>query len=212
MSTDVLSVPNIGTRVFRRPKLTIRNEKTGEIVPPEMVARSLVVIAVLEHAVADGARPKTILCADCKAVVRVSPNGGPVPERCNACRGAVCRDCGKPSAQGRRVEVCGECVAKRAAARRTCACGEEKDPRAAACASCSSAKRKHVAKSCVDCGAEVTSKAARCRSCGCKAREARKSPEARAKAAERARKQLTSEQRRALSALGVAARKRKASA
>lgn len=80
---ETLDVVNIGARVFRRPAPTIRNAKTGEIVPPEKLARGLIAVAVLEHATIEGTKTREILCADCKSVVR--RGAGAKPKRCKPC-------------------------------------------------------------------------------------------------------------------------------
>lgn len=49
--------------------------------------------AGIELDVAEGVRPRSVLCRDCGALVRVEP-GKRVPMRCRACRSANCSDCG----------------------------------------------------------------------------------------------------------------------
>lgn len=83
-SNEILDVPNIGTRVFKRPGPRLLSGRTGEAVEPEKLARNLITVAVLEHAVVDGKRPAEVLCADCRAPVKVRARG-PVPEKCITC-------------------------------------------------------------------------------------------------------------------------------
>lgn len=87
MNDDVLIVPNIGARVFKRPRVRIRNEKTGQIIDPERIAKSLIARAYLEHAVADGVRPSRIVCK-CGAIRTLSALGGRTPKRCVDCSNA----------------------------------------------------------------------------------------------------------------------------
>ena len=88
---EILDVPNIGSRVFRRPGPTIRSAKTGEVVPPEKLAANLVKVAVVEHAVVEpkrwhGMTGQWRACSVC-GVVPIF-----VPKKCGAVR-KLCTDC-----------------------------------------------------------------------------------------------------------------------
>lgn len=111
-----------------------------------------------------------------------------------------CVDCRGPFAQGKVGIRCRSCTRKRAAARLVCPhCAGPKNGRSAVCRGCPGRPRATVLCACGAPGSKVSG---RCRSCACKAREAAKTPEQKRAHSDRARKQLTPEERRRLSSAG----------
>jgi len=193
-----------------RPVFTVApsGEVTG-IVPHSAVLQGLLVRQGIADAVVEGKRPERILCADCKGIVKVHPGGGVIPTKCKKCSGKVCDACGASSAQGKPMKfgLCGSCVRARAAAKFVCPrCGGPKaSKRGASCHACA-ARDKRIDRpppTCVDCGTGTSShSASRCKSCMAKQREANRSPEYKVALANRARYQLTPEQRMTLARSG----------
>ena len=85
MRPEIVAEATVEARRFlaRVKPRTLRTDK-GRVITTAELAESLVKRADLEHAFVKGARPKTILCAECKKVVMVA-RIGPVPRRCKTC-------------------------------------------------------------------------------------------------------------------------------
>lgn len=167
MATDLLDVPNIGTRVFRRPGPTIRSAKTGDVVPPEKLARNLVAVAVLEHAVTNGAKVDEVLCAGCRVPVKVKGKGRPAV-RCVMCSVQKNRDDAraaytpKGSPRTRKMVTLDVAVARHAAKakgqRERSARAREERVAAGLCVSCGKAPMWNGTRRCEGCRAKRSAK------------------------------------------------------
>lgn len=185
--------------------------ESGRVVTHGEVMGALLARAEIEVAVVDGKRPEWIACEVCKVPVKVPPNGGPIPTQCKVCAGKICTSCGAPRAQnksGGSYALCVECVKARSKARSTCKCGGKKNPRSMQCRKCKKSEAKAIAKKYRDrfcsCGKQLRPEARskNCGKCASALREARKTPEQKARLAELARNQLSPDERRELARKG----------
>lgn len=168
--------------------------ESGRIVTHGEVMGALLARAEIEVAVVDGKRPEWIACADCKVPVKVVNTTGYPPRKCKVCSGKECCVCGGP----RTKEGKGMC---RACTVKTGALSESLRKRHA---SMTPEQRKNNMRNAIE-SQKVSMPPDRRAELARKANEAR-TPEQKARIAEKARNQFSAEERSALSKANATAK------